>query len=152
MDCDENDLASYANDIIIFTNKKRSLLDELKSDEPFYKKHVGINVNAKIKSDTESHRAYLIAIDDINIDEEIYCHYNFPYWFSFELNKGLLIKDLDSTKEIYEYPAFTAYVREFYPNSIRIAARNYDDTRHLVMIYYDEGSWYGFLMTIWAYI
>jgi len=43
----------------------------LKSSKPFYKKHKKAVVNAEIRTDDKTHRAFLYAMSNIKKDEEI---------------------------------------------------------------------------------
>ena len=81
LECPPNDMASFANDVINFTKKRRHLMKSLKSEEPFYTKHPNTNINAEIKINNNMHRAFLIAAVDIVMNEEIFCHYGFMYWY-----------------------------------------------------------------------
>ena len=81
LDCPKTDLASFANDAIMFTRERRFLLSSLKSSEPFYKKHPNTTVNADININNKLHRAFLTASENIKVGDEIFTHYSFPYWF-----------------------------------------------------------------------
>jgi hypothetical protein len=74
------DLASFANDAINFTRKRRQLMKSLQSNEPFYTKYKNTKVNAEIKINDDLHRAFLIACNDITTNEEIFCHYGFMFY------------------------------------------------------------------------
>lgn len=133
LECPSTDLASFANDAIDFNNHRRQLMKALNSDEPFYKKHPGALVNAFIKINNDLHRAFLIAEDDISINQEIFCHYGFTYWFRQEISRvGFLQEDeIDQNGfpgKIFEYPAFISYVKEFYPKYVSHEVKKYGDT------------------------
>ncbi len=122
LQCDSTDPASFANDAIDFPKQRRHLMKVLKSDQPFYKKLPGSKINAKISVDTNNHRAYLIAESNIEPDEEIFCHYGFSYWYNQELGKTGFLMEPEIAKngipnDIFNYPAFVSYVKEFYPTS-----------------------------------
>ena len=142
LECPANDLASYANDAINFTGIRRHLMKTLQSAEPLYTKYPNAKINAEIKTNNNLHRAFLIACDDININEEIFCHYGFQYWFKTELATiGFLkedeIEQNGFPEKIFEYPAFTSYIKEFYPNSIRIEVQPLNDFFE-VIVYFDN--------------
>ena len=119
LECPPTDLASYANDAVNFTGNRRKLMESLKSDIPFYKKYTNAKVNASIKINNNLHRAFLMADEDIVIDEEIFCHYGFMYWFQTEITTiGFLqedeIEERGFPEKVFEYPAFLSYIKEFY--------------------------------------
>lgn len=146
LECSINDLASYANDAINFTEERRKLMKSLKSEEPFYKKHENAKINAEIKINDNLHRAFLIANQDIKKDEEIYCHYGFMYWFKKEMIRGVLveeeIKQNGFPNDIYKYPGFINYMKEFYPKykSHKIKKSEQDDNYDLV-IHLSDGNY-----------
>ena len=123
LSCGLDDLASFANDCINFPLERRKLLSTLDSDEPFYCKYPNTKQNSELVLDDDNHRAYLVASQDIEKDEECWLHYGFLYWFEKERSNGFLQED--STVEnkfpnakIFEYPAFKSYLKEFYPNML----------------------------------
>lgn len=121
LQCPENDPASYANDALNFSRVPRFLHESFESAEPFYKKHSGASVNAKILTDHDAHLAALEATRDIESGEEIFCHYGFTYWFIQELQGQLFMINPRRMSEgfpscVYEYPSFKAYIKEFYPD------------------------------------
>lgn len=87
LECPTNDMASFANDAINFTKQRRHLMESLRSDKPFYTKHPNTKVNAHIKTNSTTHCTFLIADSDIQINEEIFCHYGFSYWYKTEITK-----------------------------------------------------------------
>lgn len=148
LECPSTDLASFANDAINFTKKRRQLMKSLRSEEPFYIKHQNAKVNAEIKINDNLHRAFLIASDDISINEEIFCHYGFMYWYKTEITTvGFLQEDeIDKNgfpDKIFEFPGFMSYIKEFYPkyvsHEVKPFKKNYDvilhfnDGHHIVM-------------------
>jgi SET domain-containing protein len=146
LECPPNDLASYANDAINFTGKRRQLIASLKSSEPFYKKHQNANVNATIKINDNLHRAFLIASNDINIDEEIFCHYGFIYWFKVELSTvGFLeekeIEENGFPEKIFEYEAFISYIRHFYDDYKKHEVEPYGNNYDFI-IHSNSGGYY----------
>lgn len=148
LNCYNNDLASFANDAINFPKKSRYLMETLESNEPFYSKHENVIVNSSIKINDTLHRAFLIATCDIKKDDEIFCHYGFTYWYKREIKTlGFLYEDelaLNFPDKVFEYPAFLAYVNEFYPNytsyEVKPFRLNYDfiihfnDGNHIVIV------------------
>jgi len=109
LECYDNNLASFANDIIIYPTIKRSLTEILQTNEPFYEKYPDTKINSKIVINNNQHNVFLMAVTDINPGEEIFCHYGFSYWFSLEFSNNTL------SRKIYECTAFENYIKEFYP-------------------------------------
>ena len=142
LECPTDDLASFANDAINFTKKRRQLIKSLKSDEPFYTKHKNTKVNSHIKIKNTSHRAFLIADCDIKKDEEIFCHYGFSYWYQTEMKMGFLQEDeIDKNgfpDNIYEYPAFLAYVKEFYPDYVSHQVKPFRSDNDVILYFSDD--------------
>lgn len=131
LSCDEDDLASFANDIIDFPIKPRKIITCLNSNMPFYTKKSDFKLNATIKIDNEFHRAHLEAVTDIEPDEEILCHYGFTQWFYKEITQNGFLYDPEYDtksfpKNIYNLPGFVEYIREFYPEAeeIQITDKN----------------------------
>lgn len=122
--CDENDLASFANDCINLPKKRRKFVESMGKDEPFYKRHKDTIVNSSISLNEKNfvHEASLVATRDIEKDEEIYVHYGFTYWFYQEAMNGYSceqsVEKNGFPENIFEFPGFSAYVREFYPDSL----------------------------------
>jgi hypothetical protein len=122
LSCGNDDLGSFANDIIDFPTKPRKLIEDLKKSEPFYKRHSGFALNAKIKINDQLHRAFIEAIEDIKPNEEILCHYGFTIWFVREIQTVGFIEEPEYAEEgfpekIHEMPGFIEYVKLFYPKS-----------------------------------
>lgn len=145
LECPSNDLASFANDAINFTKQRRHLMESLLSDKPFYTKHPNTKVNAHIKTNSTTHRAFLIADCDIQINEEIFCHYGFSYWYKTEITKiGFLQEDeIDENgfpDDIYNYPAFFAYIKEFYPDYKNHEVKPFKDKYDDVIVDFNDGS------------
>lgn len=120
--CHDNDLASFANDCIDAPTNPRRLIGSLRKSKPFYERYQGANLNAEIHLEEDQHKAFLYARQDIKKDEEIFCHYGFPYWFNYEAtNIGFeLEKEVERNgfpDDLFKYAAFHAYVKDFYPNS-----------------------------------
>ena len=154
LECPLSDLASFANDSIDFTKESRKLMKALKSTEPFYKKYNNTKINLYIKTNSKLHRAYLVATEDINENEEIFCHYGFQHWFKKEITEiGFLqeneIERNGFPEKIFEYPAFTGYVNEFYPTNIRFEIKPFK-SMHVVIIYCAKNrhkkQWYLFFI------
>ncbi len=138
LECPKTDLASFANDAVCFDGERRQLLSTLKSTEPFYKKHLRATINANLKINNNLHRAFLIATTNIKSGDEIFCHYGFPYWFKQELGTiGFLQEDeIDQKgfpKNIFTYPAFESYIKEFYPDSIKFEIKPYKDFYDIII-------------------
>lgn len=143
IECNANNLASFANDGINYPTERRPLLSTLKSSEPFYSKHPGTTINAHIKLNNNLHRAFLIADMDIPKDTEIFCHYGFPYWFRQELARGFPQEDEIEQNgfpdDIFTYPSFSSYITEFYPTSTKFEVKPYGDYFD-VIITMDDGD------------
>ena len=138
LECPDNDLASYANDAINFPKERRQLLKTLNKAEPLYKKHPTARVNAGIKINNNLHRVFLVADEDIAVNEEIFCHYGFKYWFAQEITKlGFMeedeIEQNGFPEKIFDYPAFHAYIKEFYPKTTGIMAIPFRDFYDVVV-------------------
>jgi len=123
--CHKTDLASYADDYIKFPPPRRMLMETLNSNKSFFEKHAKTNLNAEtvLFELTEKKRAHLYARADIRRGEEIFCHYGFPAWFKKEgLQVGFMeeeeIEKNGFPGKLFEYPAFAAYINEFYPDNI----------------------------------
>ena len=131
LECDSNNLASFAKDAIDFPTDRRFLLATLKSSKPFYNKHPSADINASIKINNKTHKAYLIADTNIPTSTEIFCHYGFPYWFKQELTRGFLqeeeIELNGYPNDIFTYPSFSAYIKTFYPQSTKFEINPYKD-------------------------
>lgn len=130
--CFDDDLASYANDCVKVPSEPRKLLLSLRKYKPFYEKHSSANLNAEIHLDEENHKAFLYARQNIKKDEEIFCHYGFPYWFNYEIinigfNVEKEIKNKGLPDNLFKYSAFHAYVKEFYPqsNSVEVSESSF---------------------------
>lgn len=143
LQCYPTDLASNCNDCICFPTLRRKLVKSLKSNKPFYKKHLMASVNARIEIDNDNHRAYLRAIRDIKIGEEIFCHYGFNYWFINELqNLGFAFEEEIEKNgypvKIFEYPAFVRYLKEFYPDLIKFEIKPSKDFYDVILTLKDN--------------
>lgn len=121
--CDEDDLASFANDCVEFPTVRRKLMKTLRTCEPFYQKHEYANLNAEIilRESDGQHKAFLVAAMDIKRNEEIFCHYGFIYWFFKEATElGFLEeKEIDMKgfpENLHTYVAFDKYIKTFYPD------------------------------------
>jgi SET domain-containing protein len=144
LDCPESCRASFANDPIKFTHKRRKLMESLKSDKPFYDIYDNCRVNAEIYLDNEKHRAFLIAQTEIKKDEEIFTHYGFPYWFNQELCIGFLgedeIEENGFPETIHQYPGFLNYIKKFYFNFTKLEAESLPSSTHLKIILKGDSS------------
>ena len=146
LECFENDLASYANDVIIFSGQKRKLLESLRSNVPFYLIYTHISINAEMctMQKNQNHYAYLIATQNIKANDEIFVHYGFMYWYQKEfMDIGFLwedeIMDIGFPEKVFEYPAFWSYVRYFYPQYLyhKISP---DCQDHDIILYFEKDS------------
>jgi len=144
LECKSNDLASFTNDPIMVPTVRRKLLETLESAEPFYRMHPMACNNAYIKLNEKSHRAFLVAVQDIPKDAEIFCHYGFSYWFMTEFCKGFLYEErLDINgfpTQLYNYPAFKLYVSTFYPTFSEFKVVEYETGETDVIICYGEAT------------
>jgi hypothetical protein len=95
------------------------------------KKHSGTNINSHIKINNNLHRAFLISDMDIPKDTEIFCHYDFPFWFEQEIRTGFAqeeeIELNGFPSNVFTYPSFVAYVKEFYPGSTKFGINPNED-------------------------
>lgn len=147
LECQPNDIASFANDVIDFNGRIRQLMKSFKSCEPFYKKYPNFNLNAQIKINNNYHRAFffLIATNDIDIDHEIFCHYGFQYWFKKEITTiGFLredeIEQNGFPEKVFEFPAFVSYIKEFYPTSIEFKCGPFKNGFVVTIIYNNNNN------------
>lgn len=139
IECYPDNPASFANDAINFDRKRRQMMASLKSSEPFYKTHPNVVVNAEIEINDKTHKAYLMALIDIQPETEVFCHYGFTYWFMKELTEvGYLyeheIEKMGFPSEIWKYPAFKNYLMRFYPNMINFSVMRYNEDSHDVIV------------------
>lgn len=117
--CSYNDILCNLQDPIDFPKEKRKLVETLEKDEPFYKLFPGTRINSGIKTyERYKKDVFLVAIEDIKKDEEIYCHFGFWRWFenekdNFEIEASI---EYQIPKDIVTYPAFKRYITTIYPN------------------------------------
>lgn len=142
LECPMDDIASFANDAINFKQVTRRLLQSLNSTDPFYRKHSNTQINARIKTDNSLHKAFLVAFIDIIPNKEIFCHYGFQYWFKREITKnGFIIENeieqFGFPTRLFDYPAFTNYINDFYPNNSEFKI-NIFKNNFVVIIYFDD--------------
>lgn len=143
LECYDDDLASYANDLVELPKQRRKLMETLRSDKPFYTKHQNTKINAEIKINDRLHRAFLMAAEDINIGDEIFCHYGFTYWFKKEIStvgfdEEEEIEENGFPDKIFEYPSFMQYVTEMYPGYRDYEVYPYDDGYDFVIHFDDD--------------
>uniref|UniRef100_A0A6G6ABR9 SEt domain-containing protein n=1 Tax=Borely moumouvirus TaxID=2712067 RepID=A0A6G6ABR9_9VIRU len=158
LECSQDNLVSYANDCINFLGKPRKIIEALETDKPFYFKHVNTIINSTIKINTKLHRAFLISTTEIPINQEIFCHYGFSYWYDLEIRKiGFLqeekINQIGFPKEIFRYPAFRKYIEEFYPDcddiEIKLAGKDHNiilhfgPDQHIVIVLKNYSDFYN---------
>lgn len=144
LECYDNDLASYANDPVELPQRRRKLIESLNSDKPFYSKHPKAVINAEIKINDKLHRAFLMATEDIEPDEEIFSHYGFTYWFKKEITtmgfeQEAEIEENGFPERLFEYPAFLQYVKLMYPRYVRHESYEYGNGYDF-MIHMDGGG------------
>lgn len=84
IECNKKNLASYANDIIIFPSKKRNLCNIIEKELPLYNSYNNREANAEIYVNPDLRRAWLKSLKPINKDEEIFIHYGLPFWIKQE--------------------------------------------------------------------
>lgn len=144
MVCCDMDLASYANDAIIFPENRRCLMKALESHQPFYDLHQNCIINAAIILDNKLHKAYLTAKHDIHKNQEIFVHYGFSYWFHKEIttlgfNYESEIDLYGFPKNIHEYPAFLSYMKTFYGDYSYHHVSQYIN-HHKITIYHGDST------------
>jgi uncharacterized protein len=143
LECGPSDLASFTNDPIQFPTARRKLYEALEKEDSFYCMNNSSTNNSYIKLNEKLHRAFLVALDDIDKDAEIFCHYGFAYWFMKEFTNGFLYEDrLDKGifPKLYDYPAFKLYVNTFYPTFTEFKVAEYDSGETDVIICYAESN------------
>jgi hypothetical protein len=130
--CDPDSKANQAQDPIIFQKpgqvKRRRLMESLKNtDKPFYDIHENCTLNSTIFLDNLKHKVFLISESYIKKDDEIFCHFGFPHWFTEELKIGFLkedeIEQNGFPKTIHQYPAFENYLKKFYKDYLRMKVK-----------------------------
>ena len=151
LQCTDGDLASYANDLIVFPTKKRSLLGSLIKKRPFYNKHPDTHINAIIVNKTNEHRSFLKAIKNIQPGDEIYVHYGFMYWIMKEYCDIGFLDEVQLSKAAisvypFQYDAFFEYVKVFYPKYASHEIVKIDEEYHNVILYADDDSYYNAIM------
>ena len=122
--CGKDNLASYANDVIIFPTKRRDFVELVDSDKELYQSYNNQSPNAQIYQNDKLLRAWLKAERDIKKDEEIFVHYGLQFWFKTEM----ALKEETDTHEtrigipsyLFKSESFKKYVNKFYPNVIEI--------------------------------
>jgi SET domain-containing protein len=117
LECFKDNLASFANDIIIFQKEKRNLVEVIKSGEPLYKSYNCEHPNAEIYTNHDKMRAWIRATRDINKGDEIFVHYGLPFWIK---NEAIIHGGIGIPNDIFKSISFDKYVRMFYPEIIRI--------------------------------
>lgn len=149
----KNPCISHVNDPVK-CQKRRKLTESLRSNEPFYSIHPNATKNAEIVRNHDTHRAFLMAITDIEPNNEIFRHHGFEYNFEKEIEEiGFEqeeeIENNGYPDRIFEYPAFIQYVKELYPNHMNYKI-SFDHARagwYLSTIYMNYGD-YGDYVSI----
>jgi len=142
--CYQNNMASYANDPINFDfNTRRKLMKNLMSDKPFYTVHNKAVSNGYIKLNIARHRAFIIAMCDINKDEEIFCHYGFNYWFTLEgIKKGFLdekiMEEGNFSANLLDYSGYISYLKLFYPDYTKVEVVESNKEKYILVHFNDD--------------
>jgi len=111
--CDKTNLASYANDIILFPTEKRDLIKIVESKEPFYQSYNNQSPNSSIYQNDDLERAWLKAERDIKKDDEIFVHYGIQFWLRREASH--VEEPWPIPADLFETESFLKYVNTFYP-------------------------------------
>lgn len=133
LSCGRDDVASFANDCIMLPKQQRKFMEAMKANTQFYSKHKCsvLNATIKLKEKDGKHDAYLQATQDIKEGDEIFLHYGFSYWFYQEVMNGFLYEEEivknGIPKNIYGYPGFALYLKEFYSDAIGYIIERYND-------------------------
>jgi len=140
--CDEDCLASYANDCVVFPTESRDLIKALECDAPFYDMHANVLCNAELTVyKTTKYHALLVSKCDIKAGDEICIHYGFSYWFICEFNRGGFITHNEELPDnIGHYPAFKAYLSKFYKGVVKYHVYPFEDGNkynHMDMMFVD---------------
>lgn len=119
IECNKKNLASYANDIILFPSKKRNLCKIIDDKKPLYDSYKGLSPNATIYVNPDLKRAWLKSIKPINKDEEIFIHYGLPFWIKMEsklteYEDNLINGDFLVPSYLFKSESFDLYVKNFY--------------------------------------
>ena len=124
LQCNKNNLASYANDVIIFPKERRDFVDLINNNKELYQSYNNQSANAYIYQNDRLIRAWLKASRDIEKDEEIFVHYGLPFWFIKEMS----LENSEDTPDtqigipscIFKSESFKNYVARFYPDVTEI--------------------------------
>lgn len=129
LECDSDNEATFCNDLILFPREKRELASLIESDEPIYTKLPGSQISAELTTEQlpDGKYVFLKAVNDIEPDSEIFCHYGFGFWFVSEIKRGFLVnrekEAYEPLKNIHRLPSFMSYVSEFYPGYTRMETK-----------------------------
>jgi SET domain-containing protein len=122
--CGKSNLASYANDVILFPTKRRDFVELVNNNEELYQSYNNQSPNSQIYQNDKLLRAWLKAERDIKKDEEIFVHYGLQFWFKTEMQ---LKEDTDTDEtrvgihqNLFRTESFKKYVNKFYPTVIEI--------------------------------
>ena len=125
--CGPDNLASYANDIIILPSYKRNFVELIDNNKNLYESFNNQGPNAHIYQNDNLIRAWLKADKDIKKDEEIFIHYGLSFWFKKEMALSKSIENETSSyvengipSYLFTSNSFKNYVNKFYPNVIEI--------------------------------
>lgn len=120
--CNDDSEILFVKDCIKFPFESRKIYETLNKNEPYYDIQTGFSFNSEIEmeidTDKKIHKAYLVATNDINKGDEIYCHFGFLYWFDKEMRNGFLHEKEYEEKgfpyDFYNYKSFELYLEKFY--------------------------------------
>ncbi len=85
LQCNKSNLASYANDNVLFPSKRRNLTKFIEKELPLYNSYNNQQTNAEIYINTQMKRAWLKSVKPIKKDEEIFVHYGLQFWIKSEI-------------------------------------------------------------------
>lgn len=147
--CNKSNLASYANDIILFPQKRRDFVDLIDNKRHLYQSYNDQSPNAHVYQNDTLIRAWLKANRDIKKDEEIFVHYGLAFWFI----KEMALDNSDDTVDtqvrfpsyIFKSESFKKYVNKFYPNVTEILPGKIDGIEAVTLKTGDTG---GFVMNM----
>jgi hypothetical protein len=146
IECNKKNLASYANDIIIFPSKKRNLCNIIEKELSLYNSYNNREANAEIYVNPDIKRAWLKSLKPINKDEEIFIHYGLPFWIKQEKQLAEYEDDLPNGEflvpsYLFKSESFLKYTKIFYPKFTNI---KYFENDTIVDISDNTDSGYNF--------
>lgn len=113
-------LIDNVQDIVIFNNKRRSLRDIFFGDKPLFELVEKLCVNAVVCRNPKNRTFFLVAVEDIDSDQEIIIHRGMKYWLNRELLKGYLYDPQLLILDGYCYENIVSYCDRAYPRYSRI--------------------------------